>query len=341
MKTRNKFILGIILPLLFLILVIVYFATRRTSESPAVGEAPAVAPPARRRARDLYHQALPKSTVKATATSSPDPHCASTWTYLAESSFDQLNLDLETGRFALDINCLKSRPDITLTGLSSLKKCLLKTLPENPDDLKLCQEELRFYRARVIAELSKNDPNPSSVVLMNRILALFSRPDIMEKGLDEAVKTAEQLVAAEPDLYAARKALVTGRMLEGVRVPNGDAELRLMESIRQAQRLNPGDSEVFEAGLTPDLSREDFSTIASKVDEFEKQNPQSGMPYYYRASIAWRQNNREQTTAHLNEAIRREPQNQRFRRTLEKTSKAPLGERNLFGLDMNFDFSGI
>jgi len=66
--------------------------------------------------------------------------------------------------------------------------------------------------------------------------------------------------------------------------------------------------------------------------------PELGLHHYYRAAVLWKQKDKAGTISQLQGALGKEPNNDRYKRTLEKVKVMTPGESGAFNLNLNIGF---
>lgn len=95
--------------------------------------------------------------------------------------------------------------------------------------------------------------------------------------------------------------------------------------LSRAYELNPKDWHVFELRFIV-LSKMNPRATIDYAKNLRAQFPNSGIPLYYLASLAWKFGNRQQARGLLNAAISKDPENQRYKDTLFEMDKSDPAE---------------
>lgn len=203
---------------------------------------------------------------------------------------------------------------------------------------KLCYSTLLWYRSLLLWEDLKTLPlhtlKPEELVVGFFALVAKSQDSSVLPQLKELVKELKNRMPLSP--FVAKASLMPylleiSKTREGLRPDLEGFE----EEFTDARQLNPQDLEIVEFELIKGIQTKD-PNLLQKVSSFNNEFPQSGVALYYLGSYHWKANRRTEALEALDQAILREPNNLRYRRTRSALEEAKLGER-AFEIQFSFD----
>ncbi|MBY0370216.1 tetratricopeptide repeat protein [bacterium] len=209
---------------------------------------------------------------------------------------------------------------------------------EKSPELDKCNHLLFFYRAFILSQATKHLPADtlSTAILSNKIMIrffeLFNNPQALQD-----IRDWNGLLRREnPDLYPSYKLeLIT----EFVGDKPGDNVSRLTEQMRE--RFGDVDPEISAAELTDLVVREKWEDMAEHLARAEQAYPGDSRWDYFRAYMAWHQEDRGLAARHVQEALKKSPDNQQYKATLDNLKTAAFGTKGVFALNLGFRFEDL
>jgi hypothetical protein len=238
--------------------------------------------------------------------------CVELWERISGRTATQVQEDVRRGDTKFGSECMASDP-LGAGAQAVYAACAFDSAAGKLKDETLCMGSLVFYRAGVIDSRSsdrKDYKGMSDALLANKIISGLFKMNGDPGYIPEVVAMIEEFVTRAPDAPDARKALVASKlMLFGTEGYSFD---KMREAALAALALNPGDGQVTEAYLLNEIK----SGNTAAADDFLRENPNSGLGYYFRAWQAMESGDRGGAIENLKTASRLLPDDQRIKDTL-------------------------
>ncbi len=182
------------------------------------------------------------------------------------------------------------------------------------------------YRAQLTDFLTKdkkleeiNDPQVLADKLMTKMI----------ENPAQAAEIAERLSLLEPNFYPATKAALMSRFMDANDPKNAndpEKAKKVDELIKRAESQNPKDaSELFEIEIMSQRTRgASAGDIENRAADYSRKYPEKGVGPYYSAWGLLQKGDKAGAIQSLNESIRREPLEARFRETLRKVEAGQI-----------------
>lgn len=202
-----------------------------------------------------------------------------------------------------------------------------------------CLQALVFYRCWVIAQATRDLPADtlSATVLSSKIMARFFEMGSDPKALADVREWNALLKKQDPDMYASYK---LDLILEFAAEPTSPRGVEnALEEIRR--RFSVQDPELAAVDLVDHLRKKEKEGLAEKIEEAAEKYPQDGRWDYYRGYLSWENRDRAKTIQYIQRALRLDPENPEYKKTLTSVQTAPLGTGKLFALTLGMRFDQL
>jgi tetratricopeptide (TPR) repeat protein len=204
-----------------------------------------------------------------------------------------------------------------------------------------CDEALYGYRAAVTDSLTEQVPlaeisDPR--VLTDKMVARLLR----ENGSPaDVADVAERLLQLDPDMPQAARAAAVSRLSAAQSAagkPDDPLWKKVDEALEQEGRSIEADPRsYYETRLyAENLRYSDPERLRERAEEISKQRPELGVGPYHEAWAEFDSGHKQRAIEMLQEAIRREPGDARFRATLENLQR---GDTQPFQVNLGFNIT--
>jgi|GEM_PF-3861169 len=243
--------------------------------------------------------------------------------------------------------------DLVMTGKQELKICgpahaHLKELVEkikaecidkpNLTDIQKqeCKANIGLYRASLVDELTNGADltQLSESALLNKAFAIFNEGLWKDKEQGPVVvgrtdQVANELLRRRPDWDFAQKLKVIARML------TGDAK-GMAAIAMKARQIHPEDADFLEASFFSTMQTSPDKLMAD-VDAHIRQFPDDPIGHYWKAAAYSLQHDEKNAKTEVEQAKWLDPDNARYRDTLNKLSNANDGSAFSVQIKLPFD----
>ena len=270
--------------------------------------------------------ALPRSALIVQTGNAYTEACVFFWNQLRA-----LDMTTRESVFPSAAVCDKIPPDLAKWHADYLKHCAQRS--------QVCDEALYGYRAS-ITELLTKDTALSEIkdpkVMTDKMLARLLKGN-NPSGVADA---AERLMQVDPSFVEAARASVMSRLHDAQGAagkPDDPRWKKFDESLDRASRANGDPGAYLESKLYGENIRySDPEHLKQTAFEIGRQYPERGVGPYHEAWAEHASGNPARTLELLQEALRREPSNSRFRETYEAQKK---GEAEPFRVSLSFQIA--
>ena len=118
-----------------------------------------------------------------------------------------------------------------------------------------------------------------------------------------------------------------------------ESVIALKPKIDRALELDPDDESLLAFDMFIAIKNKEPG-IAEELERYTEEHPESGLGLYYLASMKWKQKDKPETIRLLEEAVKRDPENESYAETLE-TVRTEDFEAKAFSLQLNFSYTDI
>jgi tetratricopeptide (TPR) repeat protein len=299
------------------------------------------------KAKDVYSQSI-KTTIRPGDTNIPR-QCKTQWRQMIDTKLDDLSIAIKAGDIGFSQACIGEEQKVFAANNLVFHKmnCAAAMRDDTENGLKQREECLRFlafYRAHIIdLATGRNEEdikNYDAATLMNKILAFFSSGMMDPKQAKYALKLVEALIAKEPDLYSAYKAKATILFINAVGNGGTLDNEAFEQTVRECNSFNTGDPELDEVQLMK-AAVANAENLAEQIQAFIEANPDSAVGKYYSASSVWKQGDKAGAIRILEDALKIEPENERFKETLAKLQASAPKTEHLFESKLSVRFDDL
>lgn len=268
------------------------------------------------------------------------PECEVLSEQLTSRSLTELLRDLQDQKFQLSASCLSQEKLWNETVRKRLLSCVNQDL-KIPANFAACYMALMKLKAfYLLKDVNFEDLNALSfdqlVAKLFDIMSEIDQPD-KSQGLLEVARELNRRRAGHKTLT---KALAMAELFDIMKEEDSKAwELEKIESFltqaNQALELSPEDWQIYEMKLfmlvkTNPLAGQKLAQ--NLMDQF----PKVGLGPYYLSWFKWHEKDREGALGYVREAMSRQPQEERFKRSLQKMSTLSFSEP-VFELYISFN----
>jgi hypothetical protein len=280
---------------------------------------------------------LIRSTQRAYSSKpSDDPSCVEDWTKIENYQFS--NSAAEKQQFPSIGRCNHLPAELQAIDKRYRTECSTVSEKNFAD----CEVIILFYRSLLHDRATSNvnvETSTDLALLMEKLIASMSNLNPLR-----IEKIATRMHELEHDFYEPVKAMVLSRFLMTIDEPNENLKsekmLALEKILGDAKDFGIYDPELLQAEVF--LKTRGFQDIPRMEQEGERiavEFPDRGWGDYAVAGAKFKQKDYEGTKTHLVAALKREPQNENYKKTLEDLKKDPANfDRHIFTVSFGMTF---
>ena len=268
--------------------------------------------------------------------SMPDP-CKKQWANLAGKPMEALADNFKNGKIRLNLECQRLEEEMFRSPYISTMYDLACRSPKDlgraltKEEESKCGYSLWVYRALIVDRLTFGAAvnNQPPIILFNKLVAaMFSNYIPRNRVFQQMNSIVEELIKQNPDLYIAyqMRAFIYLPLLPSPNAPLDEFDQALLAC--EAFRLK--DPVVAEMRFGYFMHKKDIDGLVKNAKANIAVMPQFGVGHYYLALAYWKQNNKSWAVDELKQAIKIEPENERFRKTLSMIKNAEPGSSGPF-----------
>lgn len=269
--------------------------------------------PAEKTVFDFVGQVLATTPAPIRPAREKLPNCDKTWAALKES------WPVEESEFELQ-DCEGVPEELRSAHEAALENC--RKAPRTPSALFIqCDLARRDYKNRLVVWENHGKSN-ADVTDARVLVARFDTASTPLSGGNPDYRTmlevAARLSELRPDrTEPAMMVLQSVYGFVGEESPDLSPEVwqRADEAFATLRRLTPDDPDLEEYALFVKSRHFQPELFQPMVEKYNRENPHSGLAYYYQATAAWRGGNVALAKEYLAEALKREPRDRRYRMT--------------------------
>lgn len=257
---------------------------------------------------------------------------------------DEIIRDIADRRTTIDLQCAVYDEDVTSKELAEAiyKNC-------QRDDLiagrkkEECWQALVFFKAALVAHaFGEKDVNGADAeTLVYLFMYKMSQGELRTPSEIAALKEiTDRLIELMPDSPSVMKAAALPRVIGDFENFSKGTELdpTVDAYIDEALRLNPSDLELQEISLLRKLYEPSEKLSVQKAEMLVQSQPQSSLAQYFFAGALEHAGRHKEAISAARRAHELEPENNRYRRTLEKLQR---GERGAFTVQLGVNFDNL
>lgn len=206
-----------------------------------------------------------------------------------------------------------------------------------------CFIALFQYRAQIIDYLSgKKEPKEyDTTILMNKIISKWSTGDLSKEALRYNLKMADALIEKEPNLYAGYKARTAAIFLSRMQDFKEYTDEDFNKAVSDCEDFGVADTELAELRLFEPAYAGDSEKLLQIAKDLNDRDPASGLGFYYIAAFNWKSGFSKEAVESLEKAVKLEPENERFKTSLQRVKTSKPKEQGLFEISLSFSFDEI
>lgn len=189
-----------------------------------------------------------------------------------------------------------------------------------------CYESLYLYRAMITDFATQQIPYAQMTdprLVSDKLILRF------EESPAKGKEAAKRLLELEPEMMAAKKALFISEFDDALKNASGSGDEKWLAVSEALDRLRDSDDpEILEMRIGAEIFQYgDPDRVEQVAEEISKNHPERGVGPYNLAWAANKKGNREEAIRWVEEAIRRDPSDPRYRQTLSTLQQASGGGR--------------
>ncbi|NQZ01098.1 MAG: hypothetical protein HRT45_10580 [Bdellovibrionales bacterium] len=214
------------------------------------------------------------------------------------------------------------------------ERCTKKLLLEAEENKIICAVMFDLVKAHIAWGALQDKPLRDLEVeeLALGTLANIDNPDKLEPVVNE-------LVIRLPNSATVAKAALLPTLLRAGQDKMIESVIALKPKIDRALELDPDDESLLAFDMFIAIKNKEPG-IAEELERYTEEHPESGLGLYYLASMKWKQKDKPETIRLLEEAVKRDPENESYAETLE-TVRTEDFEAKAFSLQLNFSYTDI
>lgn len=277
------------------------------------------------------------------------PECQDLWTRVRSIDLERINEDIFRGCILLpeSSGCEAPPPGLLSSHRGYQEACApfvdsnfdKKSLPNVDEKAQECFLALVAYRAAVGSFLTKDQPLSKIEdvqVLGDKLLnEMFSSMRGENASVENVRAIANRVNELNPNIYSTSKIAAVGDLMDALSASSDESWSKAKAALEKLETFHSDDPEqsalrlwVRTEGMKPEKLHEEASQLV-------KDNPNSGLGYFYLAFAEAGMGNRSKVDALFMSAVQAEPTNPTFVRALE-SFRANRPVPSPFSFDFNF-----
>ena len=245
---------------------------------------------------------------------------------LSEMTIEEFGVAVKAGEISFDRNCLELEPKhIQFWAERFYGACSKPAVEKAPE---MCQGLAFFMKAQVMYE-ELEDRSVNSLTDEELVNAFFA--NLFSEKSREIV---DELALRFPESPAVAKATVAA----AIQGKTTEQEIidALNSTVENAVEKNPEDKDLLAVDMFLAVKNNEPGLVGS-LNEYNANNPASGEGFYALSYHAWERGDRSSALNFINQAVTREPKNEKFLKTKANILKAKGTEGEAFQFNLGFN----
>ncbi len=276
--------------------------------------------------------------------------CAELWNQLQIVDLEKVASGSDESTLPHALTCIPSDPTLKDLHNEYAKECAplwsiqAKNQKPTAELLNKCISTAILYRAFANDFRTQNEEISSiddRILLLDKLLSSLTIKKDFTKGLE----IADRLLRLEPDLYLSAKAKVVATFMQSLAQNENQPSdwKKVEEALADAKDFGFADTDLIDLEFflkTRGLQlSEGFRPLAQQI---QNENKNLGIGEYYLSAIEWKLGNKDIAQDYLAQALKKEPENERYRTTLSEMKKVANSndpsEAKIFSFSLGFSY---